>query len=63
MDKPFQTRSETHGLRSFETLSDALTAAKEDESIWKISFTVGKEMVRLLRTTGDEWVYEPILIH
>lgn len=55
----FQTRSEENGIRSFSTLASAMEAAEKDPTIWKISFVVGKENVRLVRT-GAVWIYEPI---
>lgn len=59
-DKPFQTRSEDSGMDWHSSMEDALEAAKKDLSIWKISFSVGREMVRLVKR-NEEWVYEPIL--
>ena len=43
-DKPFQTRSDSFGgnypgTEYFHTLSEAVCAYKEDNSIWKISWT------------------------
>ena len=59
-DKLFQTRSEDNGMDWHTSMKEALAAAKDDPSIWKISFPVGKEMVRLVERDGN-WVYEPIL--
>jgi len=64
----FQTRSENSGIVQWETLKDAMKAAEKDDSIWKISFSVGKERVRLVRQTLYTqtrlpvvwWVYESI---
>lgn len=56
----FQTRSETTGLCIYKTLSAAKEAADTDKTIWKISFGVGKESVRLVRNENNEWVWEPI---
>ena len=55
----FQTRSEENGMGYFSTLASAMEAAEKDPTIWKISFVVGKESVRLVRT-GAVWIYEPI---
>jgi hypothetical protein len=60
-DKNFQTRSEETGSNYFDSLKDALEYAEKNESVWKISFSVGKERVRLERTTADEWIYSPIM--
>ena len=55
-----QTRSEETGLRQWRTLQDALTAAREDTTIWKISFEIEDDTrVRLVRD-GEGWTYEPI---
>jgi hypothetical protein len=57
-----QTRSEIHGIKEFDTLKSAFAHAKEDISVWKVSFMlVNREMVRLVRY-GDysKWFYEPI---
>jgi hypothetical protein len=62
-----QTRSEETGLRTFSTLVNAFTHAKEDLTVWKISFEVPSgERVRLVRNTdqGDDlntWFYEPLM--
>lgn len=45
----FQTRSEETGLRFFSSLKDAMEAAEKDSTIWKISFSVGEERVRLVK--------------
>ena len=36
-----------------------MKAAAKDSTIWKISFTVGKESVRLVKQDG-QWIYEPL---
>lgn len=64
MNEPFQTRSEVTGIQTFETLREAMKAAEEDSTIWKISFPISHgERVRLIRIaeTGY-WVYEPLEI-
>lgn len=48
----FQTRSETNGLSVHESIDDALDRARNDPTVWKISFTHGKRF-RLLRTPDD----------
>ncbi len=50
-DKAVQTRSEEFGIRNFDTVQEALEAAKKDETIWKISFNVSEERIRLVRRT------------
>lgn len=56
-----QTRSEETGLRHWESLEDAINYAKEDGTVWKISFGLSNgERVRLIRD-GDNWVYRPIV--
>lgn len=49
MDNPVQTRSEVNGLQQFATFSEAINAAKKDHTIWKISFDLNGERVRLVR--------------
>lgn len=56
-----QTRSEENGLREFATIAEAMNHAKEDLSVWKVSFAVGDERVRLTRNAVGEWYYEPII--
>jgi len=55
----FQTRSEVNGMGYFDSLSAAMKAAAKDSTIWKISFTVGKESVSLVKRDG-QWIYEPL---
>ena len=55
----FQTRSETNGMGYYDSLEAAMKAAAKDDSIWKISFTVGKESVRLVKQ-DSQWIYEPL---
>jgi myo-inositol-hexaphosphate 3-phosphohydrolase len=55
-----QTRSEKTGLGYHKTLQDALFCAREDISIWKISFDIEDgTRVRLVKTS-DGWTYENI---
>jgi hypothetical protein len=56
----FQTRSEENGMGYFSSLASAMEAAEEDPTIWKISFVVGKESIRLVRKDLG-WLYEPLL--
>jgi hypothetical protein len=55
----FQTRSEVNGMGYYDSLGAAMKAAAKDSTIWKISFTVGKESVRLVKRDG-QWIYEPL---
>jgi hypothetical protein len=62
----FQTRSEELGLSYHATLADALVFARLNKSVWKISFSIGNERVRLVRVMWEEghrsmWLYEPVL--
>ena len=63
----FQTRSEEHGLAFYETLHEALLAAKNDETVWKISWTVQEthERIRLVKALNYNevlcWILEPII--
>jgi hypothetical protein len=60
--KLVQTRSEINGITFYETLRQAMKAADQDQSIWKISFdSITGERVRLVRDAfSDTWKYEPI---
>ena len=58
-----QTRSEKNGIDFHKSIRAALDAADKDKTIWKISFSVGKERVRLVRCKYkrlevEEWVLE-----
>jgi hypothetical protein len=44
-----QTRSEENGLKFFKTIKEAVKEAEKDITVWKISFSIGKERVRLVR--------------
>lgn len=60
-----QTRSETTGLRFFDSVNEAIKYARQNQSVWKISFTLpNKENIRLLRRygTSNEFVFEPMAI-
>jgi len=59
----FQTRSEENGIAHYPTLKAAREIARIDQTIWKISFSVGEERVRLVRY-GDhreKWVLADLL--
>jgi len=64
-----QTRSEDGELRFFPTIRGAMDWANEhNDTVWKVSFSVNGERVRLVRyyarSTGHcFWVYEPIDIN
>ena len=62
MPQNFQTRSEEHGTRYFDTLEEAYEESFTDKTVWKISFRVGNEPVRLVRDSriDGEFVYEPL---
>lgn len=55
----FQVRSESTGIRNYISLEAAFQEAKRDLTIWKISFFVGDERVRLIRAE-TAWVYEDV---
>ena len=54
-----QTRNEAGELKFFQTLREARDEAMRDKTVWKISFSLGEERVRLVRY-GEAWMYEPI---
>jgi len=66
-----QTRSEENGLKFFKTVKEAFEEANKDKTVWKISFSVGEERVRLVRymmenpdgqkQISNYWNYEPII--
>lgn len=59
----YQTRSEENGLAYHDTFGQAWKAAVSDPTIWKISFAVEEERIRLVRGVDalcDYWRYEPI---
>ncbi len=76
-DPEFQTRSEQTGLNWHKTFQEAIDAAEQDPTIWKISFSIGSERIRLIKRQLAEfdesdpeqhlgldpyWVYEPIIL-
>jgi hypothetical protein len=54
-----QTRNEEGSLCFFPTLKEALDHAKKDKTVWKVSFSLGEERVRLIRR-DEKWVLEQI---
>jgi len=58
-----QTRTEDGGLSFFKSINEAMNKAKDDLSIWKISFGITEtgERVRLTRSDvrPEVWVYDP----
>jgi hypothetical protein len=60
-----QTRSEITGIAMHNTLADAYKHSQLDPTVWKISFQLGDERVRLVRTEdipGSSFYYEPMLL-
>lgn len=60
-----QTRSESNGLRLWRTLEEALAHAKQDNTVWKISFPLASgERIRLVVDEIADgklgWVWEKI---
>lgn len=56
-----QTRDINGALAYFDYLHEALTAAHNDGGIWKISFDLRTERVRLTRAGRDVWVLEQLM--
>ena len=65
MKTEYQTRNVAGSLRFFETFKDAMIHAEIDESVWKVSFSIHGERIRLVRIMESGlsfcWRYEPIL--
>jgi hypothetical protein len=61
-----QIRHENGGLRFFPNLKEAVEFAKNDASVWKISFSLPNgERVRMIRETSQveaRWMYDPIIL-
>jgi len=56
-----QVRCESGEIKNFDTFNLAYEYAKQDRSVWKISFTIGtNERIRLVKNEFDEFIYEPI---
>lgn len=56
-----QTRSDEGELRYFDTIAEAMAYAESEPLVWKVSFAVGDERVRLVRNGHGQFVYEPLL--
>lgn len=56
----FQVRHDNGAIEHYPSMRDAYRAALKDKTIWKISFTVGNERIRLLREGGADFSYDPI---
>ena len=54
----FQTRDESGCLNYFDTFSEAYDFAKKDLSVWKISFAIGPDRIRLVREGSESFVLE-----
>ena len=62
MGMEVQVRSEETGIWSFSTIREALDAAKDDLTIWKISFDIESgERVRLVKNDNGFFEYHSIL--
>lgn len=59
-DKPFQTRSEETGLRTFGTFQEAKAAAQADPTIWKITFSDNGARIRLVKDADGNWHDVPL---
>jgi hypothetical protein len=57
-----QTRSQNGGLQNFTTIKEAMKHAWNNKDVWKISFAVGNECVRLTRNEDGYWMYDPIYL-
>ena len=55
-----QTRSKENGFRFFKNIVEAFDHAKEDETVWKISFTHREVRFRFVRTEDGGWINEPL---
>jgi hypothetical protein len=61
IDLMYQTRDEAGNLEYFTTFEKALTHARDNKSVWKISWTTqGGERIRLIRE-GDRFFYENLI--
>ena len=57
-----QTRSEENGIDTLETLEKAISEAKRDPSIWKISFNAANgERIRLVKNDRGNWILENLI--
>lgn len=56
-----QTRSSTGEIRFYNSLESALSDAKTDTKVWKVSFNAEDgTRIRLVRTI-EGWVYENVV--
>lgn len=62
MKKKVQTRSESTGIREFDTLEDAFAEAASDDTIWKVSWTDddGKDHRMVWNDKASVWEDKPI---
>jgi len=57
-----QTRSEENGIVVFPALEMAFDMARNDPTIWKISFNAEDgTRIRLIKQYSGLWAYEPLL--
>lgn len=58
-----QTRSGTNDLAYFATVAEAFAHARDDGSVWKISWTEGDYRIRMIRSVVRDggWDYRPFL--
>jgi myo-inositol-hexaphosphate 3-phosphohydrolase len=61
--KTYQLRSEKTGMHYFDTLQGAFQYAREDRSVWKISFNASNgERIRLINNELGDFLLEPMEI-
>lgn len=57
-----QTRNEHGEILRHASVNDAMLHAREDPSVWKISFDAANgERIRLVQKGRGTWVYEPLM--
>lgn len=56
-----QTRSEENGLKDFGSFAEAFLEAAKDSSVWKISFWLGNERIRLVKKDDGLFYYENLI--
>jgi len=54
----FQARDEEGGLSYFDTFREAYDFAKKNPEVWKISFVIGPDRIRLVRGVNEQFVLE-----
>lgn len=58
----YQTRSEKNGIQQHDSFFNALLAAMNDPSIWKISYSLPEgKRIRLIKNERGNWELEDIL--